>query len=88
MSKFRGDNGVPCSVCGRIRYPQPERGIFTVAPRCVDCWRGLQAALRVAKLVEGESAKAKARAAQPSLPGLEPPARSGGLHGSDRGGRR
>ena len=33
-------------------------------------------------------AKADAAAAQPSLPGLGAPAPTGGLHGSERGGRR
>lgn len=85
-AKFRGDGGVACSGCGKIRYPQPERGIFKVGERCVDCYRTAQADRGAAKLAESERAKADARARQGTLPGFD--GAPTGLHGADRGGRR
>ena len=47
-----------------------------------------KAAERRDALAAKARAKADAAAAQPSLPGLGAPAPTGGLHGSERGGRR
>lgn len=83
MTRPRSDGGVPCRICGKVRYPQPDKGIYTVAERCKDCWHEELRDRAAAKAAELEKARAERRARQPELPGLAAPPR--GVHD---GGRR